>query len=56
MGLKLGQKLIFRPFLGFCRISGRDACRDVKFDVATSISGQQLVFLLELVGTITSSF
>ena len=37
MGLKLGQKLIFRPFLGFCRISGRDiksgreACRDIKF-------------------------
>ena len=30
MGLKLGQKLIFRPFLGFCRISGRDACRDIK--------------------------
>ena len=30
MGLKLGQKLIFLPFLGFCRISGRDACRDIK--------------------------
>ena len=52
MGLKLGQKLIFRPFLGFCRISGRDvgrdikSGRDVKSDVATSIFGQQLVFLL----------
>ena len=30
MGLKLGQKLNFRPFLGFCSISGRDACRDIK--------------------------
>ena len=62
MGLKLGQKLIFRSFLGFYRISGRDACRDIKsgrdacrdiksgrdikFGVATSVSGQQLVFLL----------
>ena len=30
MGLKLGQKLNFQPFLGFCSISGRDACRDIK--------------------------
>ena len=30
MGLKLGQKLNFRPFLGFCSISGRDASRDIK--------------------------
>ena len=30
MGLKLGQKLNFRPFSSFCSISGRDACRDIK--------------------------
>ena len=52
MGLKLGQKLNFRPFSSFCSISGNDvgrdikSGRDVKSDVATSISGQQLVFLL----------
>ena len=62
MGLKLGQNITFRPFLSFCSVSGRDvgrdinSGRDVKSDVATSISGQQLVFLLQLVGAITSSF
>ena len=30
MGLKLGQKLNFRPFSSFCSISGRDTCRDIK--------------------------
>ena len=32
MGLKLGQKLNFRPFLGFCSIFGRDinSGRDIK--------------------------
>ena len=52
MGLKLGQNITFRPFLSFCSVSGRDvgrdikSGRDVKSDVATSICGQQLVFLL----------
>ena len=42
MGLKLGQNITFRPFLSFCRVSGRDvgrdikSGRDVKSDVATS--------------------
>ena len=30
MGLKLGQKLNFRPFSSFCSISGRDVGRDIK--------------------------
>ena len=30
MGLKLGQNINFRPFLGFCSISGRDTGRDIK--------------------------
>ena len=29
MGLKLGQNINFRPFLGFCSISGRDTGRDI---------------------------
>ena len=40
MGLKLGQKLIFQPFLGFCRISGRDACRDIKSGLRDIKSGR----------------
>ena len=30
MGLKLGQNINFRPFLGFCSVSGRDTGRDIK--------------------------
>ena len=30
MGLKLGQKLNFRPFSSFCSIFGRDVGRDIK--------------------------
>ena len=29
MGLKLGQKLNFQPFLCFCSVSGRDTGRDI---------------------------
>ena len=90
MGLKLGQNIKFRPFLGLCSVFGRDeACLSQhcffrsrpSFLVATQfpgcdqvfwsrhsflvgtqflgrdqVSGQQLVFLLQLVGAITSSF
>ena len=76
MGLKIGQNINFRPFLGFSSIFGRDTVflgRD-SFLVATqflgsrpsflvvtaclvaTVSRQQLVFLLQLVGAITSSF
>ena len=30
MSLKLGQNINFRPFLGFCSVSGRDTGRDIK--------------------------
>ena len=30
MGLKLGQNINFRPFLGFCSVSGRDTGHDIK--------------------------
>ena len=30
MGLKLGQNIHFRPFLGFCSVSDRDIGRDIK--------------------------
>ena len=30
MGLKLGQNINFRPFLGFCSVSGRDTGRNIK--------------------------
>ena len=30
MGLKLSQNINFRPFLGFCSVSGRDTGRDIK--------------------------
>ena len=30
MGLKLGQNINFRPFLGFCSVSDRDTGRDIK--------------------------
>ena len=30
MDLKLGQNINFRPFLGFCSVSGRDIGRDIK--------------------------
>ena len=51
MDLKLGQNINFRPFLGFCNVSGRDtgrdinSGRDIKFGRDIN-SGQQLVFLL----------
>ena len=46
MGLKLGQNINFRPFLGFCSVSGRDiksgrdinSGRDIKFWTATGFS------------------
>ena len=51
MGLKLGQNINFRPFLGFCSVSGRDTGRDINSgrDIKSGRdinSGQQLVFLL----------
>ena len=30
MGLNLGQNINFRPFLGFCSVSGRDTGHDIK--------------------------
>ena len=30
MGLKLGQNINFRPFLGLCSVSGLDTGRDIK--------------------------
>ena len=30
MGLKLGQNIPFRPFLGFCSIFGRNTGRNIK--------------------------
>ena len=30
MGMKLGQNINFRPFLGFCTVSGLDTGRDIK--------------------------
>ena len=50
MGLKLGQNINFRSFLGFCSVSGRDtgryiksghdinSGRDIKFWTATGFS------------------
>ena len=37
MGLKLGQNINFRPFLGFCSVSCRDTGRDIK-------SGRDIIF------------
>ena len=47
MGLKLGQNINFRPFLGFCIVSGRDTGRDIKSGRDIN-SGQQLVFFSNL--------
>ena len=64
MGLKIGQNINFRSFFYFFQLLGRDtACLaatqflgcDTACLVAT-VSGQLLVFLLQLVGAITSSF
>ena len=37
MGLKLGQNINFRPFLGFYSVSGHDTGRDIK-------SGRDIIF------------
>ena len=37
MGLKLGQNINFRPFLGFCSVSGRVTGRDIN-------SGRDITF------------
>ena len=70
MGLKIGRNINFRPFLVFSSVFGRDTVfwSQPSFLVATqfflvvtaclvaTVSGQQLVFLLQLVDAITSSF
>ena len=52
MGLKLGQKLNFRPFLGFCSVFGRDQVfwsrhnllAATKFSSRDTISWSRLIF------------
>ena len=68
MGLKIDQNINFRSFLVFSSVLGLDdsfSGRDSFFgrdqvswprQLVTTVSGQQLVFLLQLVGAITSLF
>ena len=46
MGLKLGQNINFRPFLGFSSVFGRDTAswsRHSFFSVATKFSGRDTI-------------
>ena len=43
MGLKLGQNINFRLFLGFCSVSGRDTGRDINSGRDIK-SGRDIIF------------